>query len=164
MCPHSINKGQLHLGWILLICVIPDLVFSMNTCLHSGATLQLSFTNVTGTSHRLKAVQNTVRIVVCFHVCVCLWDHKSPGSMCAVVWCQKEMLLCEGHLVSTAGHSDEWETFLWCPWAHHLWHILLLCWDLNLRTGTNIQSMNIISKYFKDLWWLSHKSFLLFCN
>lgn len=35
-------------------CVLPDLVFRVNICLHSDAALQLSLTYVTGTVHKLR--------------------------------------------------------------------------------------------------------------
>lgn len=57
----------------LCVFVLPDLVFSVNTCLHSGAKLQLSFTNVTGIFHKLKRVYNIVKAVVCVSIiCVCI--------------------------------------------------------------------------------------------
>lgn len=60
--------------------------------------------------------------------------------MRGIVRREQEVLLREGHLISFPAYSDQWEAFLWRPRAHHLWHVLVLCRDLDLGTGGEIQS------------------------
>ena len=70
----------------LILFDLPDLVFRVNTCLHSGAELQLSFTYVTGIFHKLKKTQNTLKVVACVSdLCVSPRGHVSYLEVCVAL-------------------------------------------------------------------------------
>lgn len=74
LCDCICSAKLQHVHVLLFVFLLPDLVFRVNICLHSGAKLQLSFTYVTGMFHKLKREHNSVKVVLgVFIILLCLF-------------------------------------------------------------------------------------------
>lgn len=105
--------------------------------MHVGSKLQLSFTYVTGIFHKLKT-KHSIRYIDLYSNNLCV-NITPPWSVGGAVRGEKEMLLGECHLITVAAYSDQWESFLGCPWGHHLRDVPVLCRELHLKTDKSIQ-------------------------
>lgn len=67
-----------------------------------------------------------------------------------VVRIKDEMFLCYFHLLACSAHGDQRETFLYSPGVHHLWHVNVRFFDLEVQGQYGEWGIIISQQYFMD--------------